>query len=197
MAADSAPSAAPSSAIGSPAPSEASAEPPADGARWQDETDPDRRLAGCLTDTFVLDRGAWVASLRDLMRRDLGDLDVADSGSLRLTLATDATYRIEAADSRTVSSGSGQGGDVVWVLAFDGTEEGTWTRSGDQVTLTTDRSLDTTNEISIDGQALPSGVAPGSTPWAETLTVDCDEAGLRATPTADPAAPPVAFERAG
>lgn len=165
---------------------------------WEDATDPEQRLQGCLVGTFVLDRDAWTAGFTALLERDLSSVSVEDSGKVTFELKADRTYTLTADDSRTVSSGSSPGGDMRWVMGFDGTESGTWTASSGQLVLKTGAGgrLAADNEISMDGQQLPTSALPVSgTPWSETLTTKCDSDGFVATPADEPNAMKIVLTR--
>ncbi|WP_175440053.1 hypothetical protein [Micromonospora nigra] len=167
---------------------------------WEDETDPERRLQGCLVGTFVLDRDAWSAGITALLERDLSSVRVEDSGKVTFELKADRTYTLTADDSRTVSFGSSPGGDIRWVLGFDGTESGTWTARAGQLALKTGSGgrLAADNEMSIDGQQLPTNALPVSgTPWSQKLTTKCDSDGFVATPAGEPDAVKIVLTRLG
>ncbi|MEV4660946.1 hypothetical protein AB0J85_03265 [Micromonospora echinofusca] len=167
---------------------------------WEDATDPERRLQGCLVGTFVLDRDAWTAGITTLLKKDLSSVRVKDSGKVTFELKADRTYTLTADDSRTISTGSSPGGDMRWVLGFDGTESGTWTAKSGQLVLKTGAGgrLAADNEISMDGQQLPTNALPVSgTPWSQTLTTKCDADGFVAIPADEPSAVKIVLTRLG
>lgn len=160
-------------------------------------------LDECLVGRFVLDSDAWVEGLAGVLRGSgLDRVEVDDEGEIAFELRGDGTYELIATDSRTVSTGSSPGGDVRWVMEFDGSEAGTWatSASGDELTLTagSEGRLAADNQISIDGNPLPADQLPVSgTPWSDALRVTCDQDRVTAAPTDDPNAPEVVLRRVG
>lgn len=166
---------------------------------WEAESDPQARLRGCLQGAFLLDRDVWAAGIAKVLEdSDFTGVDVKGSGVIRFDMADDGTYVLTATDSETTSTGSGPGGDLRWVMSFDGTEAGTWSASADTLVLTAGAGgrLAADNQISFDGQPIPAtGLPVSGTPWSETLNVACDAEKLSAAPADDPAAPEIVLRR--
>lgn len=168
---------------------------------WEDETDPELRLRGCLVGSFALDRDAWTAGLTEVLEgANFSSVSVEDSGEVRLDFKADQTYTLTARDSSSVSSGRSPDGDVRWVISFDGSESGTWAASSGHLSLEAGSGgrLAADHEVSIGGQPLPTDALPVSgTPWSETLNATCEVDGFVASPVDDPLAPEIGFVRLG
>ncbi|MDF1705733.1 MAG: hypothetical protein P1U38_13260 [Aeromicrobium sp.] len=179
---------------------ESSSGPSADDASWADESDPALRTQGCLEGEFVLDDDVWVRGIGDVLTAsDLSGVQVDVTGRVTVTLEPDGTYVVAGEDQSTTSRGSSPGGQMLWVMTFDGTESGTWVADASVLTLTAGPGgrLAGDHELSIDGNPLPTDMLPVSgTPWSDTLTVTCDAGGFVTRPADDPQAPDVAFRRA-
>lgn len=177
----------------------ASPDPSSDVASaWQDESDPEARLAGCLAGTWELDREVWVAGMQAVMAADLDSVDIEDSGQIALAIDPAGEYTVAAEDSLTISTGTSQGGTLRWSLLFDGVEPGTWTVAGDQLSLSVGAGerIEAVHEVSIDGEPLPAdSLATDGSPWSETLAVTCDVDTFTAIPVDEPEGVEIAFNR--
>lgn len=182
------------------APSQESASSDED-ANWQDESDPVVRTQGCLVGEFVLDDDVWVTGIGDVLTAsDLSGVQVDVTGRVTVTLDAGGGYVVTGEDQRTTSSGASPGGQLLWLMTFDGTESGSWASTASQLTLTAGSAgrLAADQEISIDGNPLPTDMLPVSgSPWSDTLTVACNADGFVTNPADDPEAPDVAFRRVG
>ncbi|WP_130484490.1 hypothetical protein [Microcella putealis] len=152
----------------------------------------------CFVGSWMLDIDSWEAGILGVVSSDLTDPVVETTGSLSLTLDADQAYRVVGSALRTVTTGSGNGGDLQWVLGFDGDESGTWYTVSDILILDPGEAgpLSAQNEVEIDGVPLEGALGdPSSTPWSDDLDVACDATTLTLTPLNDPAAIPVVFRR--
>lgn len=152
----------------------------------------------CFVGSWMLDIDSWDAGIVSVVASELSDPAVDTTGSLSLTLGADQAYRVSGSALRTVTTGSGNGGDLQWVLGFDGDESGTWYTVSDILILDPGESgpLSAQNEVEIDGVPLEGALGdPSSTPWSDDLDVACDATTLTLTPLNDPAAIPVVFRR--
>lgn len=153
----------------------------------------------CPVGEWELDQDTWVAGMEAMLKRDLNDVEVQTSGGVSLSIAADGRYSVTARDGLTVSTGEGQGGTLRWELLFDGTEAGTWTLSGDELTLLAPAGerLQAQHEVTIDGQPLPAdALGTDGSPWSETLSITCEAAQFTAIPVDEPDPVPVTFVRA-
>lgn len=152
----------------------------------------------CFVGSWMLDIDSWEAGILGVVGSDLTDPVVDTTGSLSLTLDADQAYRVVGSELQTVTTGSGNGGDLEWTLSFSGEESGTWYTVSDILILDPGESgpLSAQNEVAVDGVALDGGIGdPSSTPWSDDLDVACDATTLTLTPLNDPAAIPVVFRR--
>ncbi len=150
----------------------------------------------CFVGSWMLEIDSWDAGIVSVVASELSDPAVDTTGSLSLTLGADQAYRVSGSALRTVTTGSGNGGDLKWVLGFDGDESGTWYTVSDILILDPGESgpLSAQNEVEIDGVPLEGVLGdPSSTPWSDDLDVACDATTLTLTPLNDPAAIPVVF----
>lgn len=152
----------------------------------------------CFVGSWMLDIDSWEAGILGVVASDLTDPVVDTTGSLSLTLDADQAYRVVGSGLQTITTGSGNGGDLEWTLGFSGEESGTWYTVSEILILDPGESgpLSAQNEVAVDGVALDGGMGdPSSTPWSDDLDVACDATTLTLTPLNDPAAIPVVFRR--
>ena len=152
----------------------------------------------CIVGSWTLETASWDSALLDVVRADLSDAAVATTGTLTLDLAADQGYRVASVDFASVTTGSGNGGDLQWTVGFIGDETGTWYRLGDILILDPDASgrIGSLNHIEVDGVPLDDpAIDPDSTPWSDDLDIACDGSTLVLTPLNEPTAVPVVFGR--
>lgn len=182
----------------SPAASTAPGPEPDAASAWENETDPETRLAGCLAGEWDLDRDVWIDGMRSVMEADLSAVEVDNSGSIVLVIDPAGDYTVNADQFTTVSTGQSPGGDMHWTMLFDGVEPGTWTVAGEELTLATaegDR-IEAQHELTMDGELLPAEMlATDGSPWSETLAISCDASLFTAIPVDEPDGVEIAFQR--